>query len=302
MRKLRILLLVLAASAILAGCGGAANESAPTAEPRQSGTEKTETTPEPTEEPAEFEEIIVVDNEECLVKITEIDPDNRWGYTLKTYIENRSEEKNYRFSVDGAAVNGIETDPFFSTTVAAGKKSMEEIQFSDESLYAPDVGDFTDIELTFTVSDSDDWSADDIAEETIHVYPHGEENAASYVRAAQTGDVVLADDDSVSVIVTGIDPDGFWGYTVNLYLVNKTDRELMFAADDVSVNGFMADPFWARSVHGGKVSFTSMSWSDSTFENNGITAVEEIEMTLRVSDYSNWSAPEVFNGIVTIRP
>lgn len=310
MKRLHFMLLVLAASAILVGCGGNTNQITPTveaktesaADSRKNEEENAENKPEPTKEAAAFEEITVIDNEKCLVKITDLDPDNGWGYTVKAYVENRSAEKNFMFSVKSAAVNGIETDPLFATTVAAGKKSREEISFFDQSLYAPDVGNFTDIELVFLVTDSDDWSADNIAQETVHIYPYGEEKAAKYVRSAQPGDVVLADNDAVSVIVTGVETNSFGGYTVNLYLVNKTDDELMFAVDDVSVNGFMADPFWASSVQGGKVSFSSMSWSSDTLEKNEITTVEEIEMTLRASDYNNWSAPDVLNETVTFKP
>lgn len=310
MKKRRILLLTLAMSVVLAACGGSTEKAIP------AGTEATETAGEtelsekpereaasmPTEAPEDFEEITAVDNEECAIRITGIDPDDSWGYTIKASFENRSADKNYMFSVQTAAINGIDADPFFATTIAAGKKGNSKIQFSNEELYGPDVGNFTDIEITFRVSDSDDWAADAVALETIHIYPYGEENVKHYVRAAQPQDIVLADNDSVSVIVTGFSEDSIWGYTANVYLVNKTDRELMFAADNVSVNGFMADPFWARSLGGRKVCFTSMSWSDSTLEENGIENVEEIEMTLRAYDPNDWNAKDVFNETVVLKP
>ena len=39
--------------------------------------------PEPEIAEISFEELIVVDNDECAITITEIDPDNLWGYTVK---------------------------------------------------------------------------------------------------------------------------------------------------------------------------------------------------------------------------
>ncbi len=51
----------------------------------------------------------------------------------------------------------------------------------------------TDIELTFKVYDSNDWSADPVGKETIHVYPYGEENAVAFVREAQATDNVIID-------------------------------------------------------------------------------------------------------------
>ena len=55
-----------------------------------------------------FEEISVVDNDECVIKITGIDADNLWGYTLSAYLENKSAEKTYMFSVESASVNGVQ--------------------------------------------------------------------------------------------------------------------------------------------------------------------------------------------------
>ncbi len=51
--------------------------------------------------------------------------------------------------------------------------------------------------------DSNDWSADPVGKETIHVYPYGEENAVAFVREAQATDNVIIDNDYVTVIVTG---------------------------------------------------------------------------------------------------
>ena len=43
----------------------------------------------------EFEEVTAVDNDECAVTITDIDPDDMWGYTLKALLENKSADKTY---------------------------------------------------------------------------------------------------------------------------------------------------------------------------------------------------------------
>lgn len=248
------------------------------------------------------EEITVVNNSQCVIKITGIDPDNLWGYTVDVYLENKSADKTYMFSVTDAAINGIQTDPFFATEIAPGKKSNKEINFSDRDLKSKGVTEYTDIELSFEVYDSNDWFADSAAEETIHIYPYGKDKAAESTRKTQSTDSVIVDNNKVSVIVTDVDEKGFWGYTINLYLENKTDKELMFSAEDVSVNGYMADPYWAKSVGAGKVAYSSMSWSNSTLEKNGIKTVEEIEMRLEISDSNDWLADPIYNAVVTLKP
>lgn len=249
-----------------------------------------------------FTEIVAVDNDECTIKITDIDPDNLWGYTLKVQLENKSTEKNYMYSVESASINGVQCDPFFATEVAAGKKSNNEISFSDSNLEDNGIGDYTDIELTFRVYDSNDWMADEVARETVHVYPYGEDKATIFVREAQANDNVIIDNDYVTVIVTGYKDDAIWGYTVNLFLLNKTDKDVMFSVDEASVNGYMADPFYATEVAAGKCAFSSMSWSDTTLEDNNITAVEEIEFKFRAYDSDNWFGDDFANEIITLNP
>ena len=88
----------------------------------------------------------------------------------------------------------------------------------------------------------------------------------------------------------------------NLFLLNKTDKTVMFSVDDASVNGFMADPFYATSVSAGKCAFSSMAWSDTTLEENGITEVEEIEVLFRAYDADDFMGEDFANEVITLNP
>lgn len=100
----------------------------------------------------------------------------------------------------------------------------------------------------------------------------------------------------------GYEDDEIWGYTANLFLLNKTDKTVMFSVDDASVNGFMADPFYATSVSAGKCAFSSMAWSDTTLEENGITEVEEIEVLFRAYDADDFMGEDFANEVITLNP
>lgn len=249
-----------------------------------------------------FSELTVVDNDACTVKITGIDPENQWGYTLNVYLENKSEDTTYMFSVDGAAVNGVQSDPLFASEVSAGKKSNEEIHFSSKLLRENGITEFTDIELIFRVYDSDDWLADDIVKQAVHVYPYGKEKATVFVREAQPSDNVLVDNRYVTAIVLGYEKEAILGYTVKLFLVNKTDTEVMFTADNAAINGYMADPLFASSVLAGKCAFSSMSWSDTVLEKNGITDVQKIEFSFRAYDSDALADDDLINEKITLSP
>lgn len=114
--------------------------------------------------------------------------------------------------------------------------------------------------------------------------------------------IVLVDDENVTVKITGIEEDALWGYTLKVYLENKTDKELMFTVDDVSVNGFMCDPFWATTVAAGMKANQQISFSDSDFDKNGIETVESIVLTLRAYDNKDWMADDIFNDTFTLNP
>ena len=310
MKKLLALLLVLVLVLSFAACSGNKADTDDEKKPAQSQNKNdddnsTDDQPEDDQpeddgakaEELSFTEVVVLDNEQCLIKITGIDPDDLFGYTLKAYFENK-----YMFSVDNATINGVQCDPYFAAEVAAGKKSNESISFTVDVLEENGVGDFTDIELSFGVYDSEDWLADPVAEETVHIYPYGEDKAVKFVREAQDTDKVLIDNEYVTLIATGTEEDEFWGYTVNLFMVNKTDKNLMFSVENASVNGFMADPFFAQDVFAGNCSFSSMSWDTEELTASGITDVEEIEFTLCVYDEDDLTADNLVNEVIKFNP
>lgn len=115
-------------------------------------------------------------------------------------------------------------------------------------------------------------------------------------------EIVLVDNDDCTVKITSIDEDNIWGYTLNVYLENKTDLELMFSLDNVSVNGYMCDPFWASTVASGMKANEEISFMESDFEKNGITDVEEITFTLSVYDSNDWLADHLVDETFTINP
>ena len=249
-----------------------------------------------------FEAVTVVDNSECTIKITKVNYDGWMGFSLKANLENKSAEKTYMFSVESAAINGVECIPIFATEVAAGKKANGDIYFADDELEENGVGDYTDVELTFRVYDSNDWLAEEVAIQTVHIYPLGENKAVKYHREPKTTDKVIIDNEHLTVTVIGYEKDDILGYSAKLYLVNKSDKNIMFSADEVSVNGYMIDPFFATSVLAGKCAFASITWFESALEENEISNVEEIEFKLRAYDNDNWFGDDFANVPVVLNP
>ena len=248
-----------------------------------------------------FAPATLVDNDEMLFRISAIVNDPIWGYTLKVQIENRSEQ-DLMFSLTNVSVNGFMCDPYFAATVTAGMKANKEITFGMESFREIGIEQVTDIEFELRVYDNNNWSVDDILHDTFRVYPMGEGAAKEYPRETQPSDIVLFDDENCTMIITGFDPDSVWGYSANVYLVNKTDTELMFSVGDAAVNGFMCDPYFAKTVAPGKQCITSISWTDAAFEDNGITEVESLQLPVRVYNVQDWTGTDLINETFTVNP
>lgn len=268
-----------------------------------------DTKPEPSEQPKPtdaapqvlFQEAVIVDNENITFTIKEIDDNSFFGYTLKAYLENKT-DLELMFSLNNVSVNGFMCDPFWASSVTAGMKSNEEISFMDTEFEANGITTVTEITFTLRVSDNNDWMADPILEETFTIYPLGQEAVEPYVRVPVEGEVVLVDNEYCTMIVTGYDPDNMFGYTMNVYLENKTDSIMMFSADSVSVNGFMCDPFWAADVAPGKRSNSQITWMDSTLEENGITEIESITLPVRIYNQEDWLQDAYVEETFTVNP
>ncbi|MBR4743213.1 MAG: hypothetical protein IK082_03350 [Oscillospiraceae bacterium] len=267
--------------------------------------------PAPSEEPAPsapasytISDEVIVDDENCTFKIVKAEDDALWGFTLKAFCENKTADKTLMFSIDDVSVNGYMSDPVWATEVAAGKKSNDEITFLTSSFETIGITTADEITFTLNVYDYDDWMADYLVSDTFTIYPTGlsKDQVVVPERKTTAGEETILDDGNASFIILETDPDNIWGYTLLCYLENKTDKPLMFSWDDVSVNGFMVDPFWASEVAPGMRSYAQISFMGSEFDDNGITDVEEIEFLLRISDADDWMADNLYESVHTYTP
>ena len=310
LKKIRIWVLVFASVLLLSACGEVPEAEETEKEAVQAVQEKEEVKEESDEiETEEIEEVtepvfaeqILVDDDNCTVKITGIDADNLWGYTLKVFLENKT-ELELMYTVDCVSVNGFMCDPFWASTVTANMKSNEEISFSEETFERNSIETPTEITFTLRIYDNNNWEADYLVEQEFTIYPLGEDAVQSYEREAGENDIVLCENENCAIIVTGFYEDEIWGYTMQIYLENKTDVDLMFSVDGVAVNGFMCDPFWAETVAAGKRSNAEIIWAEESFAENGIEEVTEIVMPFCVYDANDWSADDLVDETYTVNP
>ena len=224
---------------------------------------------------------VIVDNEDLYFAIKNVRADAALGYTWKAYVENRT-DKNLMFSFEKVSVNGVMCDPFWAEVINSGKKGNCEITWMRDALQKRGIDEVTQVDFTLNVSNDDDYTEAPLMHDPFTVCPLGEDKASEAVCEPADTDQVLVDNDSCSVIVTGFEPEGSWGFAMQVYLVNKTDKDLVFSANNTSVNGIMCDPFWADIVAAGKRSYATVLWDKNALAENEITEVKEISLPMIV--------------------
>ena len=244
---------------------------------------------------------VLIDNDACKVTVTGYDPDGDWGFTVKLCCENKTEDQTLWFHSDEVRVNGYSVDPYWGCTVAPGKLANENLELDNSSLDEAGIASVDEIIVPLVIDDDDTWER--VAVETVALYPTGltAEDIVIPDRQTTEDEQVIVENDDIVFVILGVEEDGFWGYTLKAYLENKTDDEVYFGWDDVSVNDIMVDPYWGTSVAPHARAYSEISFYDTDFEENGIETVDEIEFTLAAHrDNDNWD--EILEEIFTYTP
>lgn len=240
-------------------------------------------------------ELTLTDNSNVTIKVKDFSLDTLWGLSMNVYLENKT-DKTVMFSIENCVIDGYVQDPFWATELMPVSRSNTDVQWYDLDTLP------TIIEFDIRAYDSNDWTADNLYEEHHVIYPQGEEAVQINEYQPKLTDIILSDNNNLSIIVTGASYDDIWGYTIDLYLHNKTNKNLMFSVENASLNGYTIDPFWANEVPAAARARTSISWMESDLEANSISAVETITLMLRAYDSDDWFANDIFNETLVFKP
>ena len=255
-----------------------------------------------TQELNQFEQTGSLNNDKCSLSIIGIEPENLLGYTIKVNLENKSQDTSYQFTIESAAINGIQCNPGFIQEVSAGQNIDVDISFPTIVLEENGIHDFTDFQMIFRVIDSQNAKEQIIAREMFHVYPKGKNNKTKYIRQPNSQDKVIIDNDMVQLIVLGYRMDDLWGYTVDMFLVNKSGQDATFSIHDAVVNGAVIDPGYAISMPADTCAFTSVSWPEEILLQNNITDVKNIELLFSGYDSNDIKEGNFIDQKITLTP
>ena len=300
MKQVFALLLCAAMLLVLTACDSSASAPADaTAAATIPISAPTDAPDSPTVPVADPEWIRLVDNEEAAFFITGFNHTQHAGMEIQVQCINKS-GKALMFSWDMVSVCDYMYDPMWAVEVAAGKTAIDTVELDTHALEQMGIDSVDAVTFTLRIYDSEDWMAPHIVQEAFTISPTGLDPATLDFppRAETDGQVVIADNADIRFVIEGAEDAA--SYTLNVYMENKTDKNLMYTWDNVSVNGFMVDPFWAAGVGAGKQLYSQISFFGSDLEQQGIEAVAKIDFTLAAIDYDSYET--VFEEDCSFQP
>lgn len=254
-----------------------------------------------------FDEMLVADDDVCMIKINDFKLDSSGEYILDVEFENKSSEKQYNLTIR-AAVNGVQCNEGLQMDeiqLPAGEKKEQEFNLSQYAPAGEDViGNYADFELTFRVYEDESW--DTVTEETIHIYPYGEDEAVKYVREVQPSDQVIVDNEYITATVTGYEKEDMDDTCyVDLFIVNKSDLNLHLYVGDASLNGneisgFMGLDSGGERLYAGNSRYSTVMVYGTDLEGMSQDDIEEVRFKLIA--YMNDLVTEIFNEEIILNP
>lgn len=279
--------LIASTMLLLAGCSSGNSEPTNVASVDTAASNVGEAASEESESAAEenavtLDETVIYDGNDIKITATGIKEDSFFGPELNLLIENNGTQ-NIVVQPDYCLVNGYMMYGLMSSDVAAGKKNNDTLDFSGSTLKACGIDQITDIRLRLTVSDSDSWmplfKTDEITLQTSA--------AGTYAQTYDDSGEVIYDTNGIKVVAKSAD-DEFLGKGVVFYLENNTDRHVVVNGENISVNGYMMTDLFYADLAPQSHAVDILTLLGSDLQNNAIDTIEEVDLTLRITDYDSY--------------
>ena len=248
-------------------------------------------------------DVVLFDNDIAAMTIQSGGTDEWGNITFSILCENKT-DKALTFNAENLIVNGWYADGSMYQEVAAGKKAVGTLEIWTSDLEMVGIEDPDKVVMPVRVFDEAGWWDEVfLVDETFTFYPTGLTEGQIVVpeRPSAAGETVLADTDDFTMIILGSETDEMWGgFALDAYVRNKTDKTVYFSWEDVSVNGYMIDPYFGLNLPAGQQAVSVISFAVNELEDSGIDQVEEIEFTLQVTEKLNWE--ELYSEKHTYKP
>lgn len=255
------------------------SEDAGGAETAAEGDEGAETAEEDSTAAVTIEEQTLVDQDGIVITAQEYVSDSIWGDGIGVLIENNS-EKNMSVGCTALIVNDYMITDLFAAEVAAGKRANETIYLSSSELQAAGIDAVGKVEIYFHAYETE--TMEDVFEtDCVTIQTSAYENMDTTPNDMGTE---IYNEGGIRIVSKAVDEDSFWGTAILLYCENTSGKNAGISVDNMSINGFMMDPFFSTTIYDGKKSIDDITVLSSDLEENGITSIDDVELQFHIYD------------------
>ncbi|MBP5750944.1 MAG: DUF4878 domain-containing protein [Firmicutes bacterium] len=245
---------------------------------------------------------VLLDNDDVTVTVQGGGADEWGNINFSVLCENKT-DKDLTFRLEDLVVNGWYVGGSLYQDVAAGKSAVGDLDIWASDMETIGLENPDKVTAQVQVYNEEEWW-DDIymVDEPVTFYPTelADSDITVPERPAASDEIVLADDDNFTMILVDNGTGEWGGFNIRAYIKNKTDKPIYVDWEDVSMNGFMIDPYCGMTIPAGQQAMNEISFAVNEMEEAGIETVENIEFTLQVSD--DTTGEELFNKAMTYEP
>lgn len=236
---------------------------------------------------------VLIDNELCRIQAVSLEK-GEYYYVLHLSVENRT-EKELKFYAGDVYVNRVECCDW-DCEVPAGETSEEELTLYGVEEYAgvTELLDITELYLPLEIYDEREawldifevsWEGywpEPIFQQTIYYYPQGEAQYVSFTYERQPDDVVVVDNEELTLLIIGDVYKEGGGYEIKLFLENHTDKRVWYEIEELALNGFLCQLFyeWECELYPGTGTYGTIEYFDHRKDETEGDTITEISFSL----------------------
>ena len=234
----------------------------------------------------DFEETVLVDNDDIKVTVTEFELDDDGRPSFSMLYENKS-DRDLHFATKESYLNGRRCDGYGSEEVAAGQQVYCVLQWYDDDMAKSGVNYIDSVMLRLWVyegGDSIETVFDDLL--TWSVNAVSETPALAELTFDSGFEEIQVMSGDYTAVIKDFDPDGPWDDgepSFVFYLENNTEEDVTFRTENASINGVICDPYWSCSLPAGTSAYEHhFYWMKSKLEDAHIESFETVEFDMTV--------------------
>ena len=232
----------------------------------------------------------------CQMTATGYDFSDPRGFVIHVVCENFS-IYNLAFNISEAVVNNVMFEPHvegeehWSVEVAPMSSIESDIIFSADRAAEYGITSFDYIDIDLIVRNLDQWIEDPLYQGDKEFYPTGKvtgEGIQTVKRRTESGEQKIAEQSKFNFTILRSEMRDNGDYVLKACIENNSYQNLMFAWDDVYVNGDLLDPFWAAEVLPGTICYEDIVFPADELIQKGVSAVTSVKFTMTVYDSKDW--------------